>query len=197
MAVVDKSANLADPRVRRSRKMLQDALDVVLRGKEFDSISVQEITDMAGLNRATFYDHYEDKSALLECMVGSRFHALLLKRGVRFTGCKGALKAVALGVCDYLDDLAGASANLRRSEKHLESAIITVIQAKICEGLTQHPLAPGISAEVLASTVSWAIYGAAQEWVRTPAKCSAEQMADTIDRLVSPIFSAGTAADNS
>ena len=66
-----------DPRIRRTRNLLQQALSQLLRTRDFDKLSVQEITDAAGLNRATFYAHYPDKFALLECMVASRFHALL------------------------------------------------------------------------------------------------------------------------
>jgi AcrR family transcriptional regulator len=37
--------------------MLRDALDRLLKKKEFEEISVQEIADDATLNRATFYLH--------------------------------------------------------------------------------------------------------------------------------------------
>ena len=54
-----------DPRIRRTRQLLQDALRNLLEKKEFDKISVQDITEGATVNRATFYAHYEDKFALL------------------------------------------------------------------------------------------------------------------------------------
>ncbi len=47
-----------DPRILRSRRMLMDALERLLKKKEFEEISVQEIADDATLNRATFYLHY-------------------------------------------------------------------------------------------------------------------------------------------
>ena len=75
-----------DPRIRRTRQLLQQALGKLLETKEFDKISVQDIADAATVNRATFYDHYADKSALLECVVGSRFHELLAERDIRFDG---------------------------------------------------------------------------------------------------------------
>src|SRR5580700_4896558 len=92
-----------DPRIRRTRLLLQQALGKLLESKEFDAISVQDITEAATVNRATFYDHYADKFALLECMAGTRFEELLAARGVRFDGgCASALRAIVLGVCDYL-----------------------------------------------------------------------------------------------
>src|ERR1700677_4733063 len=66
-----------DPRILRTRKLLQQALAKLMEKKEFDAISVQDIAEQATINRATFYDHYPDKFALLECTVGSRFNELL------------------------------------------------------------------------------------------------------------------------
>jgi AcrR family transcriptional regulator len=54
-----------DPRIRRTRELLQQALDKLLETNEFEKISVQDITDAATVNRATFYAHYPDKFALL------------------------------------------------------------------------------------------------------------------------------------
>ncbi len=50
-----EAAESTDPRVLRSRQMLMEALLRLLNRKEFDDLSVQEIADEAGLNRATFY----------------------------------------------------------------------------------------------------------------------------------------------
>ena len=55
---------IVDPRIRRTRQLLQQALAKLLETKEFEKISVQDITEAATLNRATFYDHYGDKFAL-------------------------------------------------------------------------------------------------------------------------------------
>jgi AcrR family transcriptional regulator len=94
--------------------MLMDALGRLLMKKEFEDISVQEIADQATLNRATFYLHYPDKNALLQAMTGVRFRALIERRGITFTGCNGALRAIALGVCDYLAETTGCPTQLAR-----------------------------------------------------------------------------------
>jgi AcrR family transcriptional regulator len=46
-----------DPRVRRTRKLLQDALRSLLFERRFSRISVQDIAERATVNRATFYAH--------------------------------------------------------------------------------------------------------------------------------------------
>ena len=62
-----------DPRVRRTRQLLQQALDKLLQTKDFENISVQDIAEAATVNRATFYDHFADKFALLEYSVAAEF----------------------------------------------------------------------------------------------------------------------------
>jgi AcrR family transcriptional regulator len=55
-----------DPRVRRTRKLLRDALIELIPEKGYNDITVKDITERATLNRATFYLHYHDKDELLE-----------------------------------------------------------------------------------------------------------------------------------
>src|SRR5258708_10411300 len=92
-----------DPRILRTRLLLQQALQKLLKKKDFEEISVQDITDTATVNRATFYDHYTDKFALLEALVAGSFHMLLHERNVRYDGtCPSAASAIILAACDFL-----------------------------------------------------------------------------------------------
>jgi AcrR family transcriptional regulator len=181
-----------DPRIRRTRVLLQQALGKLLETKEFDKISVQDIAEAATVNRATFYDHYTDKFDLLECMVGARFGELLAARGVKFEGgCSSALRGMIQGVCDYLVTAPGAECT--RQLPHMEAAVIAVVRGMLLRGFELHPPAEGVSAEMLAATLSWAIYGAAKEWVRTPGRCSSEEVVEQVMGLVQPMFGAAFA----
>jgi AcrR family transcriptional regulator len=201
-----------DPRIRRTRELLQQALARLLESREFEKLSVQEITDAAGVNRATFYAHYPDKFALLECMVAAHFHALLAERGVVFDGtCSAALRGIVRGVCDYLaqtlcqspvcqspdsaSDRQPAAIGLPQNQMapHMESAVVAVVRTMLLNGLKQHPAASGDPPEMLAAMASWAIYGAAKEWAQTPNRPSSEEMAVVVVRLVAPILSPAAA----
>lgn len=57
--------NKTDPRVIRTRKMLEEALISLILEKGYDGINIGDITDRAGLRRATFYLHYRNKEELL------------------------------------------------------------------------------------------------------------------------------------
>ncbi len=175
-----------DPRVVRSRAMLMGALVRLLTRKEFDEISIQEIADEATLNRATFYLHYPDKNALLRAMTETRFRELIARRGLSFTDCDGALRAIALGVCDYLAETTGCPSQLTRMP--LEGSIIPVVEGIFLEGAGHHAIAPGVDAGLLATTAAWAVFGAARRWFETPGRVSAEEMAGKIEAMVRPVF---------
>lgn len=55
-----------DLRVIRTRKMLRDAMIALAIQKGFSSITVNDIAELAMVNRATFYRHYQDKYDLVE-----------------------------------------------------------------------------------------------------------------------------------
>lgn len=66
-----------DRRVRRTRKRLSQALLDLVVEKEYETITIQDITDRADLNRATFYLHYGTKEELLIVSLEERFDALV------------------------------------------------------------------------------------------------------------------------
>jgi AcrR family transcriptional regulator len=53
-----------DRRVRKTKKALRDALSTLMSEKDIKDISVRELTELADLNRGTFYLHYTDVYAL-------------------------------------------------------------------------------------------------------------------------------------
>jgi AcrR family transcriptional regulator len=171
--------------------MLMESLVRLLMKKEFDDISVQEIADEATLNRATFYLHYPDKNALLQAMTESRFRDLVERRGITFTDCRGAVRAIALGVCDYLSENTGCPTQLTRMP--LEGSIIPVVEDMFKKGLARHSpanqgLPPGADVALLAVTAAWAVFGAARRWYQTPDRIPAEEMAARIETMVSPVL---------
>jgi len=175
-----------DPRILRSRRMLMDSLAKLLIKKAFEDISIQEITDEATLNRATFYLHYPDKNALLQAMTESRFRNLIERRSITFSDCNGALRAIALGVCDYLAETTSCPGQLARVP--LEGSIIPVVEGMFKEGLALHGTAPGVDTALMATTAAWAVFGAASRWFQTPNRIPAEEMAARIETMVSPVL---------
>jgi AcrR family transcriptional regulator len=59
------STTSLDPRVRRTRRLLQEAVLSLAEDRDVASITIQDITRRAEVNRATFYLHYRDKDDLV------------------------------------------------------------------------------------------------------------------------------------
>jgi AcrR family transcriptional regulator len=54
-----------DPRVRRTRRLLRDALVSLMLEKDYASITIREITERADVAYITFFRHYESLDQLL------------------------------------------------------------------------------------------------------------------------------------
>lgn len=59
------SSTTVDPRVRRTRRALRDALISLILKKDYASISIKDVTERAEVAYITFYRHYETVDQLL------------------------------------------------------------------------------------------------------------------------------------
>jgi AcrR family transcriptional regulator len=179
-----------DPRIRRTRQLLQSALKRLMETKSFDEISVQDITEAATVNRATFYDHYTDKFALLEAMVAGGFHQLLHDRNVTFDGsCPSAVGAIVLAACDYLT-LSHAGGDCERQsafEPLVDAAMVGAVQRILLQGMPSASRS-ALPTEVIAAAASWAICGAVKQWFSLPHRPPAEEIIAPVLELVLPML---------
>ena len=65
-----------DRRITKTRKAIYTAFLQLLNQKSFETITVQEIIDLADVGRSTFYSHYESKELLLDELCRYLFHHL-------------------------------------------------------------------------------------------------------------------------
>jgi len=196
-----------DPRIRRTRKLLQGALASLMRNKSFDEISVQDITEAATVNRATFYDHYADKYALLDALVAGGFHELLYERHLRYeAGCPAALGAIIQATCDFLTQAHSAGACERQTAFRplMDAAIVAAIRRLLMEGLErkqrpspvspEEPSAPGL--EVVAAAVSWAIAGGVKQWLSQADRPPVDTFVPQLLQLILPMLDAAAREDS-
>jgi AcrR family transcriptional regulator len=178
-----------DPRIRRTRQMFFQAFRDLLAEKTFDLISVQDIAERSTLNRATFYDHFADKFALLEAMMGERFRTMIEARMGDDNGtCEVVLRQVILAACDFLAEVSsGCQKHQRQFEPMVETQVKAVIRKFFLEGMRTRGVR---NPELKATMVSWAITGAALQWSRektTPA----DELANAILPTVKTALQAG------
>jgi AcrR family transcriptional regulator len=182
-----------DPRIRRTRQFLQGALRTLLQAKSFEALSVQDIADAATVNRATFYDHYTDKFALLEAMVAGEFHRLLEERKVQFdAGSPSAAASIVLATCDFLvgcSAQSGPDHDRNAFEPLADAAVVNAIRRVLVAGMAPRNRSKHIPAAMIASAASWAIYGAVKEWLHLRRRPSAEAIVPAVLELVEPMLS--------
>ena len=180
---------VADARVRRTRRMLTDALRHLLVDHEFEAISVHDIAARATVNRTTFYDHFPDKVGLLECMVAERFGAVLSARKIVFGRWPDVLRGLAAAVCEYL-------AELPCCERHqqplldmiVQKVIIATTTALLTNAIAQETTLSSQSPSLAVTATAWAISGAANQWLAANDRCAPAVIGEHIGRLVWPLL---------
>jgi len=174
--------------------MLFQALVELLAEKGFEAISVQDIAERSTVNRATFYDHFPDKFALLEEMIGERFRTLLAARlaGADST-CQMALKQLVMAVCDFLADVSsGCQKHQRQFEPLMEARMKTMVRDFLLEGFRREG-EPVPDAQLRCTVASWAICGAALEWNRAKSM-TPEALAEMVLPFLQPVLRRSGAA---
>jgi len=158
-----------DLRVRRTRHMLQQALMELMATQSFQTITLQDITDKAMVNRATFYDHFVDKYALLEHSVQESFKQTLhsqVPEPERFS--EANLHLLVVTMCEFLSQLRN---HCRLTDQHTLLLVQTKVTALVAEILVgwlhdakRKEALSRTPAPVAAAAVSWSIYGVALYW---------------------------------
>jgi len=188
-----------DPRIKRTRQLLHRAFNELLTEKSFEEVTVHDIAERSTVNRATFYDHFPDKFALLEDIIAEGFQAMLDARMAGSIGtCPGSVKQLICAVCDFFADMAS------RCQKHerqfapvAESKIKSLLRDFLLVGLRETiPEAPKSELGLRATMASWAICGAALEWSHAKT-ASLETFADSVLVLVSTTLQFQTSGSSS
>lgn len=182
--------NLNDPRVKRTRQLLLQSFTALLEEKQnIHSISVQDIAERATVNRATFYAHFEDKYALLESWIRSKFqHALENQLAASDTLQTDTLRTLILAVFDFLSRF---RRHLKPSDSQFEPLFEVAIQQELYEVFLSRLKQVSVEAaieqetvEITALVMSWAIFGPAAQWSRGSRAIPVEEMVNQVFRVV-------------
>ena len=161
----------SDPRVKRTRELIQRAFLELLQERGFEAIRVQDIAERATINRATFYAHFEDKYALFDALLHEMFLHEVSERlpaGAPLTAAN--LRALAGAVFSLVDQVEGHC-------KPTDRQTLPSVEAATQRGLAVYLKAwlrrsapPGAThapeLAVAATVMSWAMFGAALDWAR-------------------------------
>lgn len=183
-------ANTNDPRVKRTRQLLMQAFMELLeeRKNNVSSITVQDITAYATVNRSTFYAHFEDKFAFLESWMRDKFQKKLKDElpNVALSDI-GSLRTLILIVFDFLFC---TRPYMTSTDHQYETLFEAAMQKELYNLLftwLREQSEPSVSRETVetaALIASWGIFGSAVEWSRHPQYRSAEDMVQDVLAVV-------------
>ena len=167
-----------DPRVKRTRRLIVHAFEDLLTEKNFESISVQDVTEKAQINRATFYAHFSDKYALLDHSISEMFRQEIEKRMLDVCHYTPEnLRNLILAVCEFL---ARVHSDCAQPHQQFESLVEGNVK-KILFELLSHWLEQtkdNVSTEIPATVATWAIYGLASLYSHTRKRPALETFVD-------------------
>lgn len=92
----------SDHRVRVTKLMLRKAFTELLSKKPLQSISVKELCELAGINRGTFYTHYQDIYALLEEIESEMYASFQKALEPLLSHGDGSPVAICMGIFECL-----------------------------------------------------------------------------------------------
>lgn len=176
-----------DPRVKRTRDLIQRSFLEIVDEKGFNSISVQDITVRAGINRATFYAHFPDKYALLDYAIGEMFRAEIERRMLNVCEFRiGNLRTLVITVCEFVGRIHAHTNSQEQYQTLVEAQIRNQVYGLILHWLEKIDTIRNcsVSRERAATAASWAIYGLAHQWAHEKRRSPAETFADEVMPLV-------------
>lgn len=178
-----------DPRVKRTRQLIEQSFLRLLRKKGFQAITVQDIADGATINRATFYAHFTDKFALLDHIVYGQFQEILQDNlPLDATFSLDNMRVLILTVCRFIEQFrnhqcATAHQFVPLMEQEVHNQVYQILLKWVTEFGSDNPDLKS-TPEITASIISWAIFGAGTYWSTKSKQYSLEDISDQVLSLV-------------
>jgi AcrR family transcriptional regulator len=171
-----------DPRVKRTRKLIMQALRDLMQERSFGELSVLDIAQRATINRATFYAHFEDKYHLAESMIREGLIEAVLDRISPPAPFDAEhLQIVVESTMEFMGCL--LSTHSRREADFVASFGVTVQETLEVRFLDWMAHENGIrnripgTPEATANALAWSIYGAAVRWAHAHKRRPASEVA--------------------
>jgi AcrR family transcriptional regulator len=176
-----ESSESLDPRVKRTRRWIMEAFMALLQKKTINAISVQDIAAEAGINRATFYAHFDDKFDLFDYLVRETFLQMVYSHiDENAVYCVDNLKELIITTCEYLQKFGG---KCHPGDKQNESSIELQVQSQIYD-IVLNWLGGDSANRAKAQVISWAIFGVGLDWRKHSAGQSTVTAAEELISLL-------------
>ena len=177
-----------DRRIRRTRRMLKQGLAELMREKDFQNITVKDITERCDFNRCTFYLHYTDTYDLLEKLENDTLHDFQAMINANHSQRNSSsLQPAITSVIDYLIENADICKVL--FENKASSEFVKKFQDLIClnGAVIIREWLPNATDETLNycfSYITSGMIGMVRHWFDTGMALERQEIIDRIERLI-------------
>jgi len=93
-----------DRRTRKTRKAINDAFWKLMQQKDFEEITILDITETADIHRATFYLHYQDKYDWMEKNISELLQGLIVQNQDDLLLNRATTEKTFIGTFRYFDE---------------------------------------------------------------------------------------------
>ena len=182
-------AKKMDARVKKSKKKFHNALISLMQEKRLEHITVKELCERSGLNRGTFYLHYQDVFELMQEVergLEEGFSAVLERAPMEALD-EDEQKPVLREVCRYFEENAAACRLFLCRGEHtaLVERVKSVVQKRALSQWRALHGGDDVRYEYAFAFVSAGCIGMLTLWLEQDTPFSAEEMAQMMEHFLS------------
>lgn len=174
-------------RTRRNYLALSDALYELMKIKEFNSVTVLEICEIAKVPRATFYNYFADKYDLLGYCFSGLADGIAAALADCPAGSQAYFEKLVDVVTEYMEKNRPVISKLFDAD---EGVCVTAIERMLCARFTENLLAAGrdfrLPVTLLGEFYAGSVIFVIKWWLENGASYEKREMADYIALLVDP-----------
>jgi len=187
-SLVTITMSKVDRRVLKSQEAIKKAVVELMSEKNFDDITIQDISDRANVNRGTIYLHYMDKFDLLDKLIEEHMNEM---REMCVWACEMEWADATLVFFEYFErnhlffsTMLASKASLSFRSRFLEFLIEEFKdEVDITEGKNH-----GLNEDVMLQFMGTAYVGVVEWWITSgmpyPPRAIAEQVGTLLERCV-------------
>ena len=167
-----------------TKKAISASLKNLLREKKLNKITVQDIADDCGINRQTFYYHFQDIYDLVEWTCIEDTEKALKENRTYETWQDGLLSVFDLAKKDkiFIDNIY-RSVSLEVLEQYLYRLVYPLLTSVIDEKAKGLP-ARDEDKKCIADFYKYAFVGELLEWIRNDMRESPEEIVEKISKII-------------
>ena len=179
-----------DARVRYTKMVIRSALMALLSEKPIAKITVTEICALAGINRATFYSHYQDPTDLLRCIELEMVEDVMSRLGAAFNDSDSGLRSALVSILEYIEKNADICSILLSDsgDTSFQSRVVDILETQFVAPWSDARRLRLEDAEYIYTFCAIGAFGLIRKWLGDGMKKSAGEMAELILRLTDGIY---------